>query len=161
LTIRDSEVADLLTRLVDKSLVVYEERRGEGRYRLLETIRQFAQKGLASSGEREAVRRQRIDYYLRLAEIAEPHLSSPDPLPWLDRLEREVDNRRAALAWAAEWAGSVLRGNASEVGLRLVAAIRRFWQLRGRVTEGRAWLAKLPGGDHSPQRSAQLSRSCP
>jgi non-specific serine/threonine protein kinase len=136
------DVLDLLTRLVDKSLVVYEDGSGEGRYRLLETIRQFAQGCLGGSDEVETIRRH-VDYYLRLAETAEPHLTSPKPIPWLDRLEREVDNLRAVLAWAAERAGSAQRGDSVEVGLRLAAATHTFWQVRGRATEGRAWLAKL------------------
>src|SRR5439155_10801158 len=86
------DVLDLLMKLVDKSLVVYEERGGEGRYRLLETIRQFAREYLAASPESEAIQRQHAGYFMALTEAAEPHLTDPQQQVWLERLEQERDN---------------------------------------------------------------------
>jgi non-specific serine/threonine protein kinase len=141
--IEAGDVLDLLTALVDKSLVVYKDGGGQGRYRFLETIRQFAQERLAASGEVETTRQQHVECYLRLAETLEPHVRSPNPVPSLNRLEEEVDNVRAVLTWATEQLGSVSEGEAREVGLRLAAAVGTFWQVRGYATEGRAWLARL------------------
>jgi predicted ATPase/DNA-binding SARP family transcriptional activator len=141
--IENAQVFDLLTHLVDKSLVVLEERGGEGRYRFLETIRQLAQECLLASGEVETARQRHAEYYLRLAETAEPHLEGPDQGPWSDRLERELDNLRAVLAWSTEQPNPGPAGKAVEVGLRLSAAMRRFWYVRGYATEGRDWLERL------------------
>jgi predicted ATPase len=141
--IQNGDVLDLLTMLVDKSMVVYENRAEGGRYHLLETTRQFAQECLVASGEVGTTRQRHVECYLRLAETAESHLSSPSPLPWLDRLERELGNLRAVLAWTTERPGSAPEAEAVEVGLRLAAAVRHFWQVRGYATEGRDWLAKL------------------
>src|SRR5713226_5481995 len=95
--VEEWEVLDLLTSLVEKSLVLYEERGGEGRYRLLETVRQYARDRLLEAGEAEAVRGRHLGFVLRLAEEAEPKLSGPEQVVWLDRLEAEHDNLRAAL----------------------------------------------------------------
>jgi predicted ATPase len=84
------EVLDLLASLVQKSLILYEEdEHGQGRYRLLETARQYARDRLLESGEGEAVRDQHRDRLLALAEEAEPKLLGPEQVVWLDRLETE------------------------------------------------------------------------
>jgi predicted ATPase len=128
------EVLDRLTALVEKSLVVYEEHSGEPRYRLLETVRLYSRDRLLEvEGSGEGRGRHR-DYFLRLAEATEPHLPGPNPAPWLDRLEKEHDNLRAALAWSLE------REEGAE-GLRLAGALARFWDMRGHPAEGRGWLA--------------------
>ena len=129
-------ILDLLTRLVEKSLVVYEERAGEGRYRLLEMIREYARERLAASDETDALREQHAHFFLSLAETAETELCRADQLLWLDRLEQELDNLRAALTWSVE-SGEV------ELGLRLGSALERFWQTRGHVKEGCTHLMRL------------------
>src|SRR2546421_4211466 len=91
-TVEDWEVLDLLTGLVEKSLVLYEEQGGEGRYRLLETVRQYARDRLLEAGEAEGVRERHRNWFLALAEQAEPELRGPEQGAWLDRLEREHDN---------------------------------------------------------------------
>jgi len=107
------DVVDLLSRLVDKSLVVAETTGiGGARYRMLEPIRQYAQEKLEESGEAEEVRSQHASFFLALAEEAEPGLRGPEDAEWLERLEAEHDNMRAALSWALE------RGQ-TELGLRL------------------------------------------
>lgn len=96
------DILDLLWHLVDKSLVLVTRRGGEARYRLLETVRQYASGRLRSGGEEEAARQRHALYFLHLTERAEPELSSAGQAAWLERLERELDNLRAALGWFRE-----------------------------------------------------------
>jgi predicted ATPase len=131
------EVLDMLTSLVEKSLVLYEERGREGRYRLLETVRQYARDRLLEAREVEVARQHHRDWYLALAERAEPELRGAEQASWLERLEQELDNLRTALAWSQEQAGD------PECGLRLAAALWWFWWVRGHWREGRQWLAEL------------------
>jgi non-specific serine/threonine protein kinase len=126
-------VADLLISLVEKSLVVFDEERG--RYRLLETVRAYGRALLADNDEADGIRNRHLEHFLALSEEAEPRLTGADQLSWLDRLEAEHDNVRAALAWSSDGGG--------EGGLRLAAAIWRFWEVRGHLGEGRAWFATL------------------
>lgn len=132
------EVLDLLTHLVDKSLVlVAEQRGGEARYRLLETVRQYGLEWLEGSGEAGVILHHRHAlWYLALAERAEQGLSGPDQLRLLARLETEHDNLRAALRWSLEG------GEAEELGLRLAAVLWSFWYTRGHLSEGRGWLER-------------------
>ena len=98
-----SEVLDLLTRLVDKSLVVAEEHDGRGRYRLLETIRQYGRDRLMESGDAEHVRTRHRDFFFVLLEEGGSRLgwhAGPEQASWLDQLEAEYDNLRAAMEWA-------------------------------------------------------------
>jgi predicted ATPase/class 3 adenylate cyclase len=132
------EVLDLLTQLANKSLVVVESE--EARYRLLETIRHYARDKLMESGEAGAVRGRHLDFFLNLAEEAEPELIGADQAVWLNRLEVEHDNMRAALEWGKAIEGGSEGGMLHEAPLRLVGALWRFWYLRGYLSEGRGWL---------------------
>jgi predicted ATPase/DNA-binding CsgD family transcriptional regulator len=137
------EVLDLLTHLVDKSLVMVAERGGATtRYRLLETVRQYGQERLEEGGEAGPVKEQHARYYLALAEEAEPHLVEQEV--WLDRLGREHANFRAALSWSldTEEAQDPVAERA-QLGLRLAAALAqvRFWNAYG-PSEGRRWLER-------------------
>src|SRR5437879_3145802 len=127
-TVEAWEVLDLLTSLVEKSLVLYEERDGEGRYRLLETVRQYGRDRLLESGEGEAVRGRHQGWYLALAEQAEPELEGEHQGAWLQRLEGDHDNLRAALEWGWE--------SAPVSALRLAGALGPFWLARGYWVEG-------------------------
>jgi len=127
---------DLLDGLVAKSLVGLEDVDGAGRYRLLETVRQYGWERLEESGEAEETGHKHAAYYLALAEEAEPALTGPDQGRWLQRLDREYDNLRAALRRSRD-------GGEHEIGLRLAAALWRFWYVRGRQSEGRQWLENL------------------
>jgi predicted ATPase len=97
-----NEVLDLLSHLVDKSLVLVAEHDGEARYRLLETVRQYGWEKLSESGEEGQLREQHARYYLALAEEAEPELKGEGQVAWLERLEREHGNLRVAMRWLLE-----------------------------------------------------------
>jgi DNA-binding CsgD family transcriptional regulator len=132
--VEEEDILDLLSGLVEKSLVVakgFDE--GRVRYRLLEPVRQYALEKLEESGEGDAARRAHAEYFLALAEEAEPELFGPRDVEWFDRLEEEHDNLRAALSWALERAEA-------ELGLRLGGALQLFWEAHGHYGEGRRWL---------------------
>ena len=142
-----------LERLCEHSLVRQEDGpEDEPRFVMLETIREFGLERLAESGEEAAIRKGHAALFMELAEEAAPALAGPDPGPWLDHLETEHDNLRAALRWAGS--------TDSQVGLRLGAALWRFWDIRGHLGEGQGWLEQvLAGGDGtvSAERAAALS----
>lgn len=124
------DVLNLLAQLVDKSLVVTEIRGTNTRYRLYETIRQFVQEKLDDAGESELIRDCHLDYFLKVAQEAEPKLHGPDQFLWLDLLDLDHDNLRAALEWS-HGEGRI------EKGLKLVAALTWFWDMRGFWNERR------------------------
>jgi predicted ATPase/DNA-binding CsgD family transcriptional regulator len=131
----ESEVLDLLSGLVEKSLVGAKgSDEGGLRYRLLEPVRQYALEKLKESGEAEAAKRAHARYFLALAQEAEPELLGPREAQWYDRLEEEHDNIRAALTWSLE------QGADPELGLRLAGAIWWFWHRHGHLREGLRWL---------------------
>jgi predicted ATPase/DNA-binding CsgD family transcriptional regulator len=125
-------VWDGVESLLDKSLLQPAEQDGEGRLRLLETIREYGLERLDASGEAEVTRRAHAGYYLRLVQEAEPHLKGVQQTTWLARLEQEQENLRAALRWHIE------RGEA-ESALHFCGALWWFWHLRGYWSEGRRW----------------------
>ena len=126
-------VADDLAALVDKSLVVREGTR----YRLLETLRQYGRERLRETGEAPAVRDAHLAWAVGLAEEAELHLDGLDQAAWLDALERELDNLRAALEWA-------ITSRDAEAGLRLASVTTgSLWTWRSHVPEGQRWLERL------------------
>ena len=135
----EMDVLDLLTRLVDKSLVVVEEAPspeggGEARYHLLQTIRQYGRERLIESGTESELSKRHGGWFLGLAQRAEPELHGLHQVLWLDRLEREHDNLRAVLEW-----GRSEKGN-PEIALRLAGALWWFWYVRGYFSEGLGWL---------------------
>ena len=133
-----SSVLDLLTGLVDKSLVTAVppegEREGETRYRFLETVRQYAGERLAECGETKALRDRHLSWCVALAEDAEPHLRGHGQRIWLTRLETEHDNLRAGLAWGAASASG------AEQTLRLAGSLWYFWYVRGHWVEAQKHL---------------------
>ncbi len=126
---------DRLTQLVDKSLAIVEPGAGQRRYRLLETLREYALEQLAATAEMAVLQARHAAFCLRLAEQAASELAGPQQLDWLTRLETEHANLRGALAY-------LLAAAESERALRLATAIARFWEVRGYVSEGREWLHK-------------------
>jgi predicted ATPase/DNA-binding SARP family transcriptional activator len=140
-----SAVLDGLASLVDTSLVTLREQAdGERRFGMLETIREYALELLALHDEAGDVARRHAAYFLSLAQAGAPLLVGPDQPTWLARFDAENDNLRVALGWA-------FRQSDHAAGLRLAAALWRFWELRGRVTEGRSWLQQaLAHGNGAP-----------
>jgi non-specific serine/threonine protein kinase len=129
-SVATENVVDLLTRLVDHSMIVVDEHAGSVRYRLLETLRQYAFERLAEVGEDGAVRDRHRDWCRRLAEDAAAAIGGPDDARWLDRLEADHGNLRAAMDY------SLCEGVDVEPGLRLAGALFRFWDVRGYLHEG-------------------------
>jgi len=133
----DIDFLEGMSSLVDKSLQRQEEQLGgESRFRLLEMIREYGLGRLLETEEAVVIRERHANFFLKLAEQSEPELLGPNQEVWLDRLEVEHDNLRAALEWSTESAQV-------EIGLRLGGALRRFWETRGYLAEGRRRLAKL------------------
>ena len=130
----DLDVLDLLTQLVNKSLVVMEQG-DDTRYRLLETIRQYARDKLLESGEGEEVRNKHLHYFLELAETAEPNLERFGYLQWATKLNAEYDNLRAALEWGL--------AKDIEAALRFVGALPFFWMTQGYSAEGNRWALEV------------------
>ncbi len=146
--IPEEDVLDLLGGLVEKSLVVTEagQPEREPRYRMLEAVRQYAREKLEEGGGAGEVRRRHATWFLTLAEEAEPHLKGRQQVAWLERLEQEHDNLRAAMRWLLE-EGEV------ETAVRFAWALWFFWYLRGHQSEGRSYAGEilekdssLPGG---------------
>ena len=129
----NSNMLDLLTHLVDKSLISVDlEHEYEPRYYLLETIRQYAREKLAEFNETESIRDRHLSYFLVLAEQAEPQVRGPEQLIWFDRLELELDNFRAALGWSLE------KGEmGTEAGLELASSLWWFSFMRNFQDQGR------------------------
>jgi predicted ATPase len=148
-----SDPLDTLGALIDNSLL----HRGVGvdgepRFSALETIREYALERLAESGEFESTQRRHAEHFLRLAEEAEPHLTGHGQVAWMNRLDAEHGNLRAALAWLVE-------REETEWGLRLAAAIHQFWYRRRYIDEGRVWLAKLLAQPVAAARTALRARA--
>jgi predicted ATPase/class 3 adenylate cyclase len=133
-SVNADDVLDLLTSLVDKSLVLAETQHGEARYRLLETVLQYNRDKLEESGEAGDLRRRHQDWYWGFAERATPKLTGPEQELCLERLETEHDNLRAALAWGRT------DGESVETWLRLAGALHRFWVVSEHWSEGRSWV---------------------
>jgi DNA-binding CsgD family transcriptional regulator/tetratricopeptide (TPR) repeat protein len=138
-----ADVLDGVASLMDKSLLRQVEQEGEEpRLLMLETIREYGLEVLASSGEMESTQRAYAHYNLRLAERAELELGGPQQAAWLERLEREHDNLRAALQWSLEQAGDEEAGQRREIALRFGGALHMFWWTLGHWSEGRTFLER-------------------
>ncbi len=144
---------DYLAQLRECSLLLCEETAQGMRFRMLETLREYAQECLAEAGELEVYRRRHADCFLTLAEQVEPELQGREQAEWLQRLETEHDNLRAALAWyqSAEKGG--------EHGLRLAGALGRFWVMRGHLREGRAYLTAALSREGVQDRTKERSKT--
>jgi predicted ATPase/DNA-binding CsgD family transcriptional regulator len=135
-TVRRTEVLDLLSALVDKSVVVADVHGATGRYHLLETVRQYAWEALSESGEAESLQSQHAAFHAALADEAATHFLSNDQSVWMQRLDREHDNLRAALR-------HTMNVGDSGTSLRMAAALGWFWIVRGNRTEALDWLERV------------------
>jgi len=142
-----------VSSLLDKSLLRQEEGpEGEPRFVMLETIHEYAREKLQDSGEAEEIGRAHTEYFLALAEEAEPELVGTDQVSWMDGLETEHDNLRAALSRSLEAGDS---GSA----LRIGGALWRFWNVRGHFSEGRRWLTAGLSGEGAAAASLRARAS--
>jgi predicted ATPase/class 3 adenylate cyclase/DNA-binding CsgD family transcriptional regulator len=135
-TIDAYTILDLLSQLVDKSLVAFDDEGAAGRYRLLETIRQYGAERLADAGESPVRRRRHFDHFILLAEEAEIALKGHEMLRWLGVVDLEQDNIRAALDWSRS-------EDDADGGLRLATAMWVYWIARGHLTEAAARLDQV------------------
>ena len=143
-----TSVLDILTSLTENNLLfVRDQKNGEPRLAMLETIREFASEQLSQSGEGAAVEAKHAEYFTRMAEDAEPHLFSDRSVELLNNLEADIDNIRAALHFA----------KASDAGIliRLAGATRHFWIYRSHLAEGRMWLEAAIEKSATTERSAR------
>lgn len=126
------DLLDAIASLVDKSLILQRELLdGEPRFRMLKVVREFALEALEASGESGEIKRLHAEFYARLSETAEPELGGAKVVQWLEILDREHDNLRAAMEWSL--------GNEPEIALRIVGSIRSFCIRRGYLSEGTKW----------------------
>ncbi|HZU69517.1 MAG TPA: tetratricopeptide repeat protein [Ktedonobacteraceae bacterium] len=134
-------VLDGITSLLDKHLLLQERQDGQApRLHLLETLREYGLERLTACGELEQTRHVHVQYYVHLAEEAEPHLLGAEQQRWFHRLEQEYDNLRAALHWSVEQGEA---GHSLEPALRLAGVLERFWEVYGSLSEGRVWLERV------------------
>src|SRR5579871_184846 len=139
------DILDLLISLVEKSLSLAGEREGKSRYRMLETIQDYGLQRLQESGQEKLWRTRHLQFFLMLAEEAEPKLTGAEQGEWLQRLQEEHDNLRAGLQWCQQDKQS------QEAGLRLAVSLRWFWQVRGFVSEGRTHLNTILSQENASQ----------
>jgi predicted ATPase/DNA-binding XRE family transcriptional regulator len=149
--IETNQVLDLMSQLVNKSLILVNVVGGVSRYRRLETIREYAREKLDASGESDIVHDKHLEFFLKLAETAEPHLHRRDAIEWHDRIEADHDNIRQALEWAQS------SKDRAESGLRLVSALIDFWLTRGYLVEGRERTSAMLAHANDFQRTSLYS----
>lgn len=146
-----SEVVEGLDQLADQSLIRRLPEFGEPRFQMLQTIREFGLEQLEASGEAATIKQRHLEAYLALSTRAKPNLYGIERKTWLDRLEVDLDNIRAALDWA-------IASKDARHAMELSGSFWRFWQMRGHIDEGRARLAAvlaLPQGDHLSKERLQ------
>ena len=140
----------VLSALVEKSLV---RRNASGRYEIHELLKQYGNEKLEEAGEKASMRDRHLAFYLELMEEAEPHLMSSDQVLWLDRLEVEHDNLRAALAWSRR------EGRSAETALQLAGSMALFWDARGYYSEGREQMVAALSLPADSQRTAARAKA--
>ena len=150
-----TEMIDMLGRLIDRSLLLADPSGSEARYRMLETIQEYAQEHLADSGEAERLRLLHRNWFVDLVERARPAFFSGAVQPaWIARLALDHENLQAALRWADE------DPDGADAELALASGLWRFWEVRGDLAEGSAWLGRAlarVGGEVSARRAMALT----
>jgi predicted ATPase/class 3 adenylate cyclase/Tfp pilus assembly protein PilF len=149
----DWEVLDLLASLSDKSIVVADERDGATRYRMLESLRQYASERLEESGEKTALNQRYAAYFVELAERSATRLAGPDQVKALDQLESEHDNLRSALHTCTA------DNLDARTALRLAGALQQFWHSRGYVSDGREWFGRALSLPDAPNSTSARARA--
>ena len=153
--VASTDVLDLLDRLVDRSLLQAEDGAAEARYRMLETVRDYAQERLAESGDAAMRYGRHRDWFVNLVDRARPaFFSGAIPPEWIARLAADHDNLRAALRWAHEDPDGI------GAELALASGLWRFWEVRGDLEEGSAWLERAlerVSNDVSQRRASALT----
>jgi predicted ATPase/class 3 adenylate cyclase len=147
-TLHRENVLALLENLINKSMVIAEENGSETRYRILETMRQYANEKLVEAGRSEALRDKHLEYFLHLAEITWPHLIRHEQLEWQARIDGDYENLRTALTW------SISRPSA-EPALRLAGALGFYWDMRDYLLEGAKWMDQALSREWDENSSAQ------
>lgn len=148
------DVLEGIADLVDENLLRQEPSHDdEPRFFMLETIREYALERLTESGGKEECQQRHLDFFLGFAERGEIELCGAQQLNWLDRLETEYDNLRAALDWSTQDEGTI------QLGLRLAGAMSRFWSIRGHFTEGRERLLHLLESPGASSRTAERAKA--
>ena len=158
---KEAAVLHGLAALVDKSMLrIHDEARaniGQPRLSMLETIREYGLERLQERGEADTVRRRHAEYYLSLAEAAEPELRRPDQAIWLDRLDEDLPNLRVAL-------NGLLETGDLESAVRLAGALGWFWFVRSHMPEGRAWIERALAGQKARELEGEgpalVARAC-
>jgi non-specific serine/threonine protein kinase len=162
------EAIELLSQLVDKSLVMVDEKGKEARYHVLDTLRQYAWRKAVDEGESGGLQERHLAWCVSFAEQTEDELVGKDQAEWLDRLDKEHDNMRAALAYATERqpAVSAAEGTNDERPLRithyalqLAGALVWYWYFRGFLSEGRRWLEGALAAAEHPERDVALAKA--
>jgi predicted ATPase/DNA-binding SARP family transcriptional activator len=137
-----TDVAAILQRLVDRSMVQFAKLDGSARYRLLETIRAFALERRQSDGDDASLTKRHATFFYDMANAAEPHLRGPQQATWLDRLDAELENIRTGLVWSF--------ARSPELAISFVRALRKFFEIRGYYAEGRRWLESAISASPAP-----------
>jgi non-specific serine/threonine protein kinase len=151
--IQTEDVLDLLSLLANKSLVLTDRRPGEeARYRMLDTIREYARVKLIESGEETLVRDHHLDFFVMLAEQAEPQLSKPNQVIWFNRLETEHENLRSAMVWSLEQ-------KEASPALRLVGALSWFWYTHCHYYEARELSLQILSSPFTRERTAARAKA--
>ncbi|HYO48872.1 MAG TPA: tetratricopeptide repeat protein [Chloroflexia bacterium] len=146
-------ILDQLASLADKSLLRHDEAEGEPRFVMLPLIREYAQERLLDSGEEQSATHHHALYFLGLAEAIEPCLTSGDRGIWIERLDDEQDNLRAALEW------STSPGGDPEIGLRLAGSLGWYWYFRSHLSEGCEWLERVLSCAHASEHPAARAKT--
>ena len=142
-----NQILDLMSQLVNKSLILVETRRVESRYHFLETIRQYALEQLSEAEEASTMRAKHLAYFVKLAEEAEPELYRSDQIVWMNKLDDELDNLRLTLEWA-------IAADAKS-GMRLSVSLALYWDARINPQECEAWLTRLLDQYHTADFTAR------
>ncbi len=154
--LNSTELLDLLSSLVDKSILLREETRSIARFRLLETVREYGRTKLEEAGSYVELRRRHRNWYKQLAFDAEAGWISDRQLEWIDRLEREQANLREALRFTMDEAAQ----DAHDMALHITTALFAFWLSRGLLSEGRYWLDRALASNSTQRSPARVSALC-